>query len=200
MLHDIAAWDRAVTLWINQHHTPLLDVIFRALSLFGDGGWGWIVVILFLLIFGGRKERIASACLAAGLLTTEFLLMPYAREIWPRPRPFTYMEGIRTIGHEWDRPSFPSAHMHLWAQVTIVYGLLWRKWLWPLLILTLLTGYSRPYAGMHHVIDVFAGTALGAIVGVIELYAARYFLGPEPTTGKERPVAEEDDSASTSDE
>ncbi|MFP3904172.1 MAG: hypothetical protein ACLFWB_08045 [Armatimonadota bacterium] len=35
---DIAAWDRAVTLWINQHHHLVLDFILQPVSLFGDGG------------------------------------------------------------------------------------------------------------------------------------------------------------------
>lgn len=191
MFHDILAWDRAVTLWINQHHHVILDIILTPVSLFGEGGWGWIIIALLLLIFGRRKERIATACFAVGLVVTEFLLMPELRDLWMRPRPYTYMEGIRTLGVEWPHPSFPSAHMHLWAQATIVYGLLYRRWLWPLVILAVLTGYSRPYAGMHHVIDVFGGAALGGVMGTLELYTARHFLPPDTS---DEPAPEDDES------
>ncbi|MFO7946498.1 MAG: phosphatase PAP2 family protein [Armatimonadota bacterium] len=142
---------------------------------------GWIVVMLLLLIFGGRKERIATAYLAGGLVLTELVLMPYAREIWPRPRPYTYIEGIRALGVTWPGTSFPSAHMHLWTQATIVYGLLYRRWLWPLVVLTLLTAYSRPYAGMHHLLDVLGGIAVGVPMGILELWIARRLLGARDT-------------------
>ncbi len=192
MIEQILHWDRAATLWINQHHNVVLDWLLMPVAWFGEAGIGWIAVILILLAFGGRKERLVTLVFVVGLITTEYLLMPALRDLWPRPRPYTYIEGIRQLGVPWDKPSFPSAHGHLWAQATILYGLAYRRWLWPLIVLSVLTCYSRPYAGAHHVLDVIGGIGLGGVIGLLELAAAAKLglVGQPEAEGDAQPVAE----------
>jgi len=184
-VHSFLTWDQLATLWINQHHHPILDALLMPVSWFAEGGVGWIAVMLALLIFGKRRERLLTLVFLGGLLLTEFALMPLFREYAPRPRPYTYMEGIRALGVPWQTTSFPSGHAHLWAQATLLYGLAYRRWLWPLIVLTLLTLYSRPYAGMHHVLDVIAGAGLGGVMGLIEVGVASK-VGLMSTAGKEQ--------------
>jgi membrane-associated phospholipid phosphatase len=95
--------------------------------------------------------------------------MPVFRDLWHRPRPFTYMESIRTLGPEWARPSFPSAHAHLWGQGALLFAVAYPRFRWPLIVLTLLSLYSRPYVGNHHVLDTLAGVGLGLAVGGVDL-------------------------------
>ena len=171
-MNGILTWDQLATIWINQHHNVVLDAILMPVSWFGEGGVGWIVVMVALLIFGKRRERLLTLIFIGGLLITEFALMPLFREYAYRPRPYTYLADIRALGVHWQTTSFPSGHAHLWAQATLIYGLAYRRWLWPLIVLTLITLYSRPYAGMHHVLDVIAGVGLGGVMGLIEVAVA----------------------------
>ncbi len=184
-------WDQLATLWINQHHNIVLDAILMPVSWFGEGGVGWIAVMLAMFIFGKRRERLLTLIFLGGLLLTEFGVMPLFREHAFRPRPYTYLEGIRALGVRWEISSFPSAHAHLWAQATLLYGLAYRKWLWPLVVLSLLTLYSRPYAGMHHVLDVLAGAALGGVMGTLEVLVASRcgLLRPQPPAEASAPAA-----------
>ncbi len=168
----ILAADESATVWISQHHNVVLDALVMPVAWLGEAAAGWIVAMLLLLVFGGRRERLLTVVFVCGLLATELLLMPVLREWWPRPRPYTYLPDVRQLGVRWESSSFPSAHMHLWMAGTLLYGVAYRRWLWPLIILTLITGYSRPYAGMHHVLDVLVGTVVGAVVGLVELAVA----------------------------
>lgn len=187
-MHSLLTWDQTATIWINQHHSPVLDAIFMPISWFAEAGAGWILIMLLLLIFGKRRERLLTLILLGGLLTTELLLMPLFREYAFRPRPYTYLPGIRQMGVAWGGNSFPSGHAHLWAQATLLYGLAYRRWLGPLIVLSLLTFYSRPYAGAHHVLDVAAGVGLGGVMGLIEVaVAARVGLMATETTPPSAP-------------
>ncbi|MBD3293652.1 MAG: phosphatase PAP2 family protein [Armatimonadia bacterium] len=179
--------DRQLTLWINHHHHPALDLLFSAVSRLGDAGVAWLFVTALLLIFGGKRDRIIAGIFLAGLLATEFLAMPVLRDIWYRPRPFTYMESIRTLGPEWDRPSFPSAHAYLWGQAALIFAVAYPRLRWPLMALLVLSLYSRPYVGNHHVLDTLAGLVLGLGVGALGLLAASKLgvLGARPAAQAE---------------
>ena len=172
-MHDVLQLDRALTIWINQHHNPVLDVILGGVSRLGDAGVAWLIVIAFLLMFGARRQRILAVIFLAGLLVAEYLAMPLLQDAWYRPRPFVYIDSIRTIGPEWQRPSFPSAHAHLWGQAALLFGVAYPRLRRPLIVLLLLTLYSRPYVGNHHVLDVLAGVMLGFSVGGLDVLVAQ---------------------------
>ena len=162
---DWLALDQAATLWINHHHNVGLDAVLFPLSYSAERGGVWLLFAVGLLIWGRRRERLATVAFLAALIFTELALMPLFREFLPRPRPYMYLPDVRQWGLRWSGTSFPSGHTYLWTYATIFYGALWRRWRWPLIALTLLTMYARPYCGMHHVSDVLGGAALGVIVG-----------------------------------
>ncbi|MEA3403129.1 MAG: phosphatase PAP2 family protein [Armatimonadota bacterium] len=168
----VLAADRAATLWINQHHHLVLDVLLSGLSYLGDAGIAWMLVALALLIFGRRRERLLAVIFIGGLLLTELVAMPFLRELWPRPRPYIYMPQIRTLGPIWPGSSFPSAHGHLLGQATLLFGVAYRRFRWPLIVLLVLSLYSRPYVGMHHALDALAGAMVGFAMGGVELAVA----------------------------
>jgi undecaprenyl-diphosphatase len=185
-MEGLIAADQAATLWIAQHHNMLLDALLMPVAWAGEVAVGWVVAMLLLLAFGGRRERLLTVVFACGLVATELLLMPLFREWWPRPRPYMYLPDVRQMGVRWTSSSFPSAHMHLWVAGALLYGAAYRQWRWPLTLLTLLTAYSRPYAGMHHALDVLFGSAVGAAVGLLELaVAGRLGLGSRPTLAEQ---------------
>ncbi len=171
-MESVLQLDRQLTLWINHHHHPVLDVLFEGVSYLGDAGIAWLIVVALMLILGARRDRLIALIFLGGLLLTEFSAMPVLRDLWHRPRPYAYMESIRTLGPEWDFPSFPSAHAHLWGQATLLFAVAYRRLKWPLIVLLILSLYSRPYVGNHHVLDVLGGLLLGLAFGAFEVLVA----------------------------
>ncbi len=184
----ILALDQAVTLWINRHHNAVLDGLFKGVSYLGDAGVAWLLVAVALLIFGRRRERLLALIFIGGLLLTEYVAMPWLRELWDRSRPFTYMAEIRTLGPRWDFPSFPSAHGHLWGQATLLFAVAYPRLRWPLIVLLVLSLYSRPYVGNHHVLDALAGAALGFAIGGMDLAVASKLGLLQAATGDGQPA------------
>lgn len=172
-MDGILQLDRAATLWINQHHNPVLDVLLVGVSYLGDYGAAWVLAAIAMLVFGSRRTRLLAVIFLGGLLLTEFVLMPAIRELWDRSRPFTYMHEIRTLGPRHPYPSFPSAHAHLWGQAVLLFAVAFRRFRWPLIVLGVLTLYSRPYVGNHHVLDSLAGAIIGVGIGALDLAVAR---------------------------
>ena len=171
-MHWLIAADQAWTLWINQHHSLLLDVVMVPVAYAGEVGIGWLLVAGLMLGLGRRRERLLALLFLVVLAITDMLLCAVLREAWPRPRPYMYLPGIRRIGVPWDTTSFPSAHAYLWVEATVLFGAAYRRAFWPLVALSLITFYSRPYCGMHHVLDVLGGIALGLPVAFGELWLA----------------------------
>ncbi|NLO74657.1 MAG: phosphatase PAP2 family protein [candidate division WS1 bacterium] len=163
---DLLALDRAATLWTNHHHSLALDALLLPVSWFGERGAGWLFIVLLMLIFGKRRERLVTLAFLVVLVVTEFLLMPQIRAALPRPRPYQYLPGVRQCGVPWTTTSFPSAHVYLWVYATLFYGAIYRRQRWLLWTLTGLTMYARPYCGMHHIGDAMGGAVLGLTVGL----------------------------------
>ncbi len=187
---DWVVLDRAATLWINHHHNFALDVLLVPISLACEMGVAWLLVAVGMLIFGGRRERLATVVFLLLLGLSEFVLMPLIREWHYVPRPYTYLPDIRQIGVRWTSTSFPSAHVYLWIYAALLYGALYPRLRWWLWAGTLLTMYSRPYCGMHHVSDVLAGAALGLVLGVPALLLVLK-LGWHEKTGADGRISRE---------
>jgi len=171
----MAGWlalDQAATLWINHHHNVALDVLLVPLSLICEMGVVWLLVAVGMLIFGGRRERLATVAFLGLLVVTDFALMPLIEHLHYVPRPYTYLLDVRQIGVRWTSTSFPSAHVYLWVYAALLYGALYPRLRWWLWVGTALTMYGRPYCGMHHVSDVLAGAMLGLSLGLPVLLLA----------------------------
>ncbi len=187
--------DQAATLWVNQHYNPVLDVLLVGVSYLGDYGIAWGLAAIAMLIFGNRRTRLLATIFLSGLLLTEFVLMPAICRWWDRPRPFIDMAAIRTLGPRHPYPSFPSAHAHLWGQAVVLFAVAFPRLRWPLIVLGVLTLYSRPYMGNHYVLDSLAGAVLGVGIGALDLAVASR-LGllrapPEAEATGDEPVAGE---------
>ncbi|MFA5126306.1 MAG: phosphatase PAP2 family protein [archaeon] len=147
-----------VNQFLQSFSTPLLDLFFKTITLFGHPAlWFFIATIFF---WSGREKK--SFTIATLILLTGFF-SGILKVIIARPRP----EGLIVMENGISY-SFPSGHStiaagftaYAWFAKTISKNL---KYF--LIILTTLTAISRIYLGVHFISDVIAGLLIGTIIG-----------------------------------
>ncbi len=171
---------------------PLLDHLMPALSLAGDLGAIWLLLLGAIAAFGkkvGRKVALAGlVALAVGFLSSDLI-----KELTARPRPFLTLADARLLvsaPHSW---AFPSGHTTSSFAAASGASLSARRllgkvplWGWGMLALAVAVSYSRLYVGVHWPTDVMAGAFLGAASGWL---GTRLTLRPKrrATVGMEEP-------------
>ncbi len=149
--------------------TPLLDKIFLFISALT--GEYVFVLILGYLYWCYDKNR----AYGIGVVTVSALMVNVGlKNIFKIPRPFHY-SSVRQIDTQTGYGySFPSGHSQLTMAFTGICHYTFRKKiiLTAGLILTLLTGISRIYLGVHTPVDVLCGFA----VGIVCVMAGKVFM------------------------
>lgn len=151
--------------------SPFLDHLVPALSLAGDHGAIWFLLLVAIAAFGKRAgRRMALAGLVA--LALGFLCSDLIKELTARPRPFLALGEVRLlvgVPHSW---AFPSGHTTSSFAATSGVMLSARRllgkvplWGWGMLALAGAVSYSRLYVGVHWPTDVLAGMVLGTTSG-----------------------------------
>jgi len=165
--------DTRALIWINSHHSALLDAVLTPVAYAGEGGALWFALCLGLLIFGKREHKVTGLVLLLSIILVDRLIAaPLGRALF-RTRPYLALDGVRQLGVRWSGTSFPSGHAHSVWIAAIILGDRWRKLAIPLVAFALLTCYSRPYFGMHYPLDVIAGSAIGISAGFLVLGGRR---------------------------
>ena len=164
--HESTQFDRAVSLWVHQFDTPMLDAIMQLFSFVGSFPVIALVAAALLAWAWRKRDRDAFVALL-GVIALNEALNFYLKHLFERPRP-TLFEEIATL-HSY---SFPSGHAMaaaaIYGMIAVVAGrLVPRLKSWAAVggfVLASLIGLSRIYLGAHWVTDVLAGYAAGATV------------------------------------
>lgn len=120
-----------------------------------------LVMLGLLAIFGGGKGR-SAVLLALITLTMTDQLSSHVIKPWvARMRPCHVVEGARFITGCGGTFAFPSGHATNTMAAAIFFGLLYRRWWWPAVALSVLVSYSRVYLGIHYPGDILGGWVLG---------------------------------------
>jgi undecaprenyl-diphosphatase len=133
-----------------------------AATRFGDGS-GWAAVGLGLMVSGPRGRAGAAAATAAALLASATFMA--IKRGCRRRRPCDIAPHPLFQVHPPDAFSFPSGHTMNAFAVATVLALRFPALSPALLLLAASIGASRVVLGLHFASDVWAGAALGALLG-----------------------------------
>ncbi|WP_128545503.1 phosphatase PAP2 family protein [Larkinella soli] len=166
--------------WVNRHHAPAADLLFRNITYLGDGAFSVIVV----LILAFRSVRYAAMGAVSFLLSTGIAQL-LKHFVFPDAlRPIRYFEHsaleFRVIEgldiHSYN--SFPSGHSTTAFAVFCLLALLderkGRGWFFA--VMAVIVAYSRVYLFQHFVEDVYVGSIIGTVSSVaVYLGLSRYW-------------------------
>ena len=147
-----------------------LDALAVAVSFFGNGGWGFIVLALALLCF--KKTRLLGAVMATALAFDGLLVNVLLKPLAARTRPYDLGVAVDLITAHPGDYSFPSGHTAAAFAAATAASAGPRRLYIGLLAYAGLMVLSRMYLMMHYPTDVLAGALCGALCGfaAVELW------------------------------
>lgn len=165
LAHRMTAWDQAISQRWQKASTGWAHHLATVGAHLGDG-WVWALVLILavaLMPVAARPLlwRWAISMVIAGGITTSI------KFIGRRQRP---LQRRGFYSQTYDQHSFPSGHATRMGTVTVYLPVLFPKWGWFILLLTLWVGWSRVALGVHYLLDVLAGLVVGIVVSLIVLH------------------------------
>lgn len=159
----------SMVLWLNEHHSPLLDGFFVFTTQMGEGLFFVTLLIALLWKRFGDTLFVALTWLISGLSVQ--LLKRTAFTDYPRPSKYFenldlhFVEGVEMAN--W--MSFPSGHTATAFAMFLAVAIIFNR---PVLSILMFAGavmvaISRVYLTQHFLGDVVAGAAIGVSFALI---------------------------------
>lgn len=148
--------------------TEVSDVIWTAVTSFGESGIFWIALSLLLMLF--PKTRKAGFTMGLALLVGVILGNAVLKNVVARPRPYDFDP---TLAHRlaWGEMStdysFPSGHTLASFEASVGLLIHHRKWGVAALVLAFFVCVSRLFLIVHYPTDVLAGAILGTLFAIL---------------------------------
>jgi len=153
--------------------------IWSTLTLLGDTGILWPMMLIFCLTFMKSVYAVLAAVPVGGLLSWTL------KRLFDEPRPAAVipLDDIHIIGPILKTHGFPSGHsITIFAAVSVIYmtctlknnifNLLFKA---TILLLGSMVVISRVMVGAHWPIDCLAGVCIGWISGLSGVFVVKYF-------------------------
>lgn len=167
LLQVIANYDTALFLWLNHDLAfPFLDVLMPWITEKKNMYLPGAIVLTVIFWRDNRRWWILLAIVLV-ILAADQLTSGLMKPLLQRERPCKTLEGFRLLAHCGSRYGFPSSHAANAAGITMLLGLLYRRWAIPCAIVAFLIGYSRIYVGVHYPLDVLVGWLIGGLIGSV---------------------------------
>lgn len=168
-LHDKGEW----VIWLNQHSTSLLDLLFMNWTYLGDGILFGLLVVFFIF----RSYFFLLLTIISVIIQTLFVqgLKRYVFSDLVRPKlffenfmDFHQIEGIDIHAHH----AFPSGHTATAFSIALILSIYVKnkKWSLVFILAAALVGISRIYLLQHFFIDVYFGSLFGIISVLLSIY------------------------------
>jgi undecaprenyl-diphosphatase len=140
---------------------PVFDVVMPFLTDFSNFEIPLGIVWVLLMVFGGKKGRVAGLALALTLVLTDQVSSHVIKPLVQRQRPCVTLEDVRLLVGFKNTLSFTSSHAaNIFGSATIL-SLAYRRLAPAFFVLAAAVAYSRVYIGIHYPLDVVCGAALG---------------------------------------
>jgi membrane-associated phospholipid phosphatase len=125
-----------------------------------------------------RRRRVLPHAALSGVVATVVAagLTTALKDLVDRVRPALANPAIEALVTTPDSPSFPSGHAATAFAAATAVGAFCPRFRWPLFGLAAVVALSRIYLGVHYMLDVLAGAALGIGVGLAVIWATRRLL------------------------
>ena len=179
LMNKLESIDRAIVLFVNGLHTPLLDEIMWFLS----GRFSLIPLYLLLLILlksqnSWRNTIMILSGLTLSILLADQISVHLFKNGFERYRP-SHNEELKHILHFYEvkpgeyyqggKYGFVSSHAaNFFALIAFIFPFYKEKKNWilaGLILVGILVSISRIYLGVHYFSDVLVGATFGIIIG-----------------------------------
>ncbi len=120
-----------------------------------------------------QKEVLIMACVCLPLM---FIIFEIASSFYYNPRPFVAGHFNPLIQHKADN-GFPSHHMLLAGAIAAIIFPFNRRLSIGLWILAIFVGFSRVYAGVHHIVDIIGSLIISICGVVLGYFLIKYLKG-----------------------
>lgn len=158
--------DVALFRWINEGCSkPFLDRFFSFITDFHHFEIPILLILLSLLIWGGKKGRWMVLALILTITLTDQISAHVAKPLVDRIRPCNALTGVLTPDDKPTSFSFPSSHATNMGGSMALLALAYPAWSWLCILFAFLVGLSRIYLGVHYPSDVLVGWLLGIFIG-----------------------------------
>ena len=174
MLNSIQKLDQILFLLLNRDlANPVLDVVMPFITDLDNWRIPIILIWLGLMIFGGKKGRIAGFSIIILVTLSDQLSASVIKPLVHRIRPCypdQFIQGGRFLIGMKKSLSFPSNHAANMGAMATYFSVKYPKTRWGFIAVALIISYSRIYVGVHFLTDVLAGLLLGFGCGWLILY------------------------------
>jgi len=155
-----------------------LTFILKMITYLGNGGVGFIVAGVILLLF--KKTRIVGFTALVALLFGSIITNIALKNIVARPRPFVdetsdfYLWWLQAGSLRATSYSFPSGHATAAAAFSVTFFIFYKKkYSWLYLFIPLVMGFTRVYFNVHFASDVIAGIVVGSLASIGAYYTVK---------------------------
>lgn len=158
--------DVAILRWVNEGWSGgFLDVFFSYITELHHFLIPIALLLLSLLIWGGKKGRWVVLALVITVTLTDQVSAHVFKGIFDRVRPCNALTGVLTPYEHPSSYSFPSSHATNMGGSMTLLALAYPPWAWLCALFAFLVGLSRVYLGVHYPSDVMSGWLLGIAIG-----------------------------------
>ncbi|WP_343329379.1 phosphatase PAP2 family protein [Polaribacter staleyi] len=156
---------------INQFHSSFFDLLFKYSTFLGDGVLFAILGVVFFFI----KRKMTYVFLVSGVLTLlithlfkKILFKGILRPVGALGEESLHLiEGVKMAMMN----SFPSGHTTTAFAIFTILCLYFSKcksqYIW--ISLAIIAGLSRVYLSQHFLIDIFVGSFIGILIGIVSM-------------------------------